>query len=132
MKTLAKLLFFIFIILTSHSELLAQTLSETSQIKETDSSEISKAFPKENQANLWHICPNPFQEKLKVIFSEEPGDTKEFAVKIYDLFSGKCVFEGKFRNKLEVETSDWPEGLFAVYISDDQIGKSLKAFHKCQ
>jgi len=132
MKTLAKLLFFIFIILTSSSKLLAQTISEPDKIKDVDSSAISETSPKKSQIHLWHICPNPFQEKLKVIFSEEPGDTKEFAVKIYDLFSGKCVFEGKFRNKLEVETSDWPEGLFAVYISDDQIGKSLKAFHKCQ
>ncbi len=132
MKTIAKLLFFIFLILTSTPELLAQTLREPDQIKGIDSVEIGKASVKPERAHLWHVCPNPFQEKLTVIFSEEPCDAKEFAVKIYDLFSGKCVFEGKFRNKLEIETSDWQEGLFAVYISDDQIGKSLKAFHKSQ
>ena len=130
MKTLAKLLFFIFIILTSTPELFAQTLGEFDQIKEIDSTEAEKVSLKSDQTNLWRICPNPFQDKLKIISSEEIGDAREFTVKIYNLFSGKCVFEGKFTDKLEVEASDWQKGLFAIYISDNKVSKSLKAFHK--
>lgn len=122
------MLFLLFLVFGFSLGTIAQIYSESGQGKLSDSVQINENSDNARQAHLWHVCPNPFQEKLMISLSKESCNETEASVKIYDLFSGKCIFESKFQNRLEIQTPDWRKGLFAIYISHDRDIKVIKAF----
>lgn len=101
----------------------AQTASDTSQIVPDTTNILS------NQT-ISHFYPNPFTDQLTIDFPKETCGEIEVSVKIYDLFSGKCVFDGRFLNRIDIETCDWGSGLFAGFISHERGTEPFKVLHR--
>jgi hypothetical protein len=129
MKTTVKLLFFVILVSCFVVRVGAQSLPDSSQAKVPDSTQVEKAIAYDDQTSLPHVYPNPFENKLTISFPESLCGELIGSVKIYDLFTGLCVFEGNFKNRLDIETTSWREGMFAVRIHHDRGYEPAKVYH---
>ena len=130
MKTTVKLLFFVILAFGLMVKLGAQNLPDSSQTKVFDSARIEKVIPADDQVRLSHVYPNPCGNKLTIDFPESICGEIVLSVKIYDLFTGHCVFEGSFKNQLDIETTNWREGMFAVRIHHERGYESAKIYRQ--
>lgn len=129
MKTTVKLPFFVILVFCFVVRVGAQNLSDSNQVKLPDSTQVEKAITDDDQTSLPHVYPNPFENKLTINFPESLCGELIGSVKIYDLFTGLCVFEGNFKNRLDIDAMSWREGMFVVRIYHDRGYEPVKAYH---
>ncbi len=130
MKTTVKSLFFVIFSLIFIVKIGAQNLPDSVQAKANDSTQTEKAIGGTDQTRLQHVFPNPFQDQLTINFPIELCGKMIVRIQIYDLFTGKCILEKSFENRLDIETLTWREGMYAIRINHDRGYEPAKVYHK--
>lgn len=83
-----------------------------------------------NEAQLLVIAPNPAFDRMKII--NLPPQSSQFQISIFDITGRKLLLKNVYNAEIEIDVSDFTEGIYFVRLWDGneiKTGKFAKTIH---